>query len=321
MAIKDIQRRGHQIGEIRLGKRVEKKGGGFRPAKLEAFRFTTPSRQIADAVAQLLGGQVADGQLASGKRTFDVETSATELPVMLPPGALAISQFYEMWTAAGCARRCDGEIEQRSQEPCKCPLDPEKRSELAKEGSACKPITRLNVMLPDLPDLGVWLLSSTGWNAAVELGGAAEVLAGAREQGVIIPATLRLEQRDKKVPGQPTKNFVVPVLEINASLRQMVALTPGGGIAESLPAPPPQAQAALGTGAVQAVDLSSEVRAAFPTPSAREAFKPLWTQRFGFTTTAVPAADVEAARGFIQACANPDNEPIEAELVTNGEPF
>jgi hypothetical protein len=152
---------------------------------------------------------------------------------------------YELWSAAGCQRRCDGETETLKQQPCVCPADKDRRTELAKTGSACKPITRLNVMLPDLPDLGVWLLSSTGWNAATELGGAAEVLAAARDRGVIIPATLRLEQRETRKVGEATKKYAVPVLEIGATLRQMTELASGQGIAASLPPAPPRAPHAI----------------------------------------------------------------------------
>jgi hypothetical protein len=102
-------------------------------------------------------------------------------------------------------------------------------------------------MLPDLPDLGVWKLESHGYYAAIELGGAAEVLAHARNAGVIVPATLRLEQRQVKRDGK-TRKFAVPVLEIGATLRQMTQLSSGQKIASALP-PPPQVREAIGRGA------------------------------------------------------------------------
>jgi hypothetical protein len=70
------------------------------------------------------------------------------------------------------------------------------------------------------------------------------LLAAAREQGVIVPATLRLEQRQIKRGGK-TNKFAVPVLEIGATLRELTALESGRGIAASLPPPP---VAAIGTG-------------------------------------------------------------------------
>jgi hypothetical protein len=215
MPILDLQRRGRQIGEIRLGAVVKTASGSTRPSKLDSFRFTCKSGSIAESVAQLYGGTARAVELQNGEQSYEVMTGCTEVPVMVPPGDQVISQWYEQWSAGGCQRRCDGVTEQLTQSPCKCPSDPEERNRLAAKGSACKPTTRVNVMLPDLPDLGVWLVQSHGFYAAIELGGAAEVLASAREAGVIIPAKLRLEQRQVKRGGE-TRKFAVPVLEIVA---------------------------------------------------------------------------------------------------------
>lgn len=257
MPIIDIQRKGRQLGRIRIGVQVDtgktRKNGAkiYRPEKIETFRFTTPSRAAADAVAGLLGGTVQPWTPEGGSPEWEVITGVTELPVMVPPGDQAISQWYEMWSAGGCQRRCDGVTEQLTQNQCLCPHadDPDdaeqldaaarQRAELAKKNppEACKPTTRLNVILPDLPDIGVWRLDSHGFYSAVELGGAAELLAQARAAGVVLPATLRLEQRSVKRAGQ-TRRYAVPVLEIGASLRQ---LTTGGGpatLGDSLPAAP-----------------------------------------------------------------------------------
>src|SRR5664279_3397904 len=167
-------------------------------------------------------------------------------------GTLAITIFPDQGPSAPYRHaelhqftRCI-QAEQLKQTPCLCPSDPDRRAELAKKGSACKPTTRLNVMLPDLPDLGVWLLSSHGFNAANELGGAAEVLAHARNSGVIIPAKLRLEHREVRVPDEKPKQFVVPVLELIPTLRELASLQ-SGDISASLPAAPPQ-MAAIGSG-------------------------------------------------------------------------
>ena len=156
MPIIDRQKKGHQIGEIRIGVLIRPEKGKPYPSKLDTFRFTTKSAHIAEAVATLLGGTARATTLNNGTSTYEVITDVTELPVMVPPGRAAISQWYEQWSAAGCARRCDGETEVLKNQPCVRPADQERRAELAKSGSACKPTTRLNVMLPDLPDLGVW---------------------------------------------------------------------------------------------------------------------------------------------------------------------
>ncbi|MCI0582326.1 MAG: hypothetical protein L0227_05415, partial [Chloroflexi bacterium] len=145
---------------------------------------------------------------------WEVVTTSPVLSIMVPPGQ-SLTQWYELWSAGGCQRRCDGRVNVLTDEPCLCPVDPEERraGASANPPSACKPTTRLNVMLPEIPDLGVWRLESHGFYAAVELAGAAEILAYASASGHPIAARLRLDQRDKKVPGKPTNHYAVPVIE------------------------------------------------------------------------------------------------------------
>lgn len=256
MPIRTLQTRGRQIGEIRIGVQVDtgktRRDGTkiFRPSKLDKFRLTTKSSNVAHAVAAAFGGTARQTVLANGTPTWEVMTDLDELPVMVPPGDAVISQWFELYTKAGCVRRCDGEVEQRTQKPCMCPSDPVERVALAGQGEACKPVSRLNVMLPDLPDLGNWKLASGGYYAATELGGAAAVLAAAREAGVIVPAVLRLEQREiRRISADDkaeVRKFAVPVLEIGASLRQLTELSAATStIAGALPPPPSRA---LGAG-------------------------------------------------------------------------
>jgi ParB family chromosome partitioning protein len=101
--------------------------------------------------------------------------------------------------------------------------------------TACKPTTRLSVLLTALPGIGVWRLEVHGYYAAVELAGVARILSRATEAGYIVPARLRLEQREKKVPGRPTNRYAVPVIDlvdtrvVEAATRQ-VETVPNGGL-------------------------------------------------------------------------------------------
>lgn len=259
MPILDIQRRSQEIGRIRLGIKVPTKSGKMRPEKLTAFRFTTRSRLAADAIAETIGGEVRAWTDAPTGDQWEVITQATSIPVIVPPGDAALSQWYELWSGGGCQRRCDGRTEHRSQRPCMCPEDPAERQKLAAAGAACKPTTRVNVIIPDLPGLGVWRVESHGYNAAVELGGAAELLALARENGVMVPAVLRLEQR-KTVRDGKTNLFAVPVLDIVPTFRQLTELTASAGIRAALPPAPVGARAitaSSGAAAIEAVPVAA----------------------------------------------------------------
>jgi hypothetical protein len=252
MSVLDLQRKGQQIGRIRIGQQVAviKDGrdtGKTRPARLDTFRFTTSSRRSADAIAELFGGEVREwnGQL-------EVITRQSEISVMVPPRDAVVSQWYEQWNAGGCIRRCDSQHEQISGGPCQCPhaADPDdreaadkaalRRAELAKLNppQACHLITRVSVMIPDLPGVGVFRLDTGSFYAASEIGDTARILQKARDAGVFLPAVLRIEQRQRVAGGQ-TKKYPVPVLEILATLRQIVGgeLAAGGVAAQLPPAP------------------------------------------------------------------------------------
>jgi hypothetical protein len=212
MPILTLQRQLRELGRIRTGNVVTTPGGKSRPNKLDTFRLTSESRELIEAAAEAYGGTVTPWVNPAGGQEYEVVTITPVLDIVVPPGQ-PVSQWFEMWSGGGCVRRCDGETNVLTMGPCLCPQDPSERVELAGKGEACKATTRLSVILPALPDLGVWRLESHGYYAAVELAGAAELLAMASAAGRLIPARLRLEQREQRRPGQPTKKYAVPIIE------------------------------------------------------------------------------------------------------------
>jgi hypothetical protein len=204
--ILDLQRRLREIGRIRIGQKVPTSNGKSRPSKLTNFRLTSRDQQVIDAAAQQWGGTAQPWADAPGDgQQWEVYTTADSLPVIVPPGDLAFSQAYAQWTAGGCKVRCDGQWDHLNDKACHC--DPENR--------ACEIHTRLSVMLPDLPGLGVWRLDTQGYYAAVELGGVVDICAAHSARGAMLPARLRLEQREVKRPGVQTRKFAVPVLDLD----------------------------------------------------------------------------------------------------------
>lgn len=221
--IKTLQQQQAQVGRIRIGQQVPGKNGRSRPEKLDRFRFTTPSRALAEAVAARYGGTVTPWQPEGRPAEFEVVSDARSLPVLVPPRP--VTQWYEMWSGAGCQRRCDGETETLSGEACKCPLDHIERAELAGRGAACKATTRLKVMLPELPGIGVWRLDSHGYYAAIELPQTADFLGAVTDAGGYIRATLALEQRQVKRPGVGIRTFLVPALHVDVTPEALMAGT------------------------------------------------------------------------------------------------
>lgn len=203
MPIIGLQQSQTEVGRIRFGVKVG--GGRGRPTKLDRLRFTSPRRVLIEQIAAKYGGTVEPWQPPRGNQQWQVITDTAEVPVMIPPQDPADSQWYEMWSAGGCLRRCDGQQEKISRQACLC--DPAARD--------CKIHTRLRVMLEDIPGLGAWRIDTGSYYAAVELPGIAQLLAMA--QGAI-PGRLVLDQRTvtRQVDGRPqTFNFAVPTLHVD----------------------------------------------------------------------------------------------------------
>jgi len=245
----DLQRRVHEVGRIRMGAKTAKGA----PTKLETWRFTSSIPELLHQLSEQYGGTVAPWEGNPGKH--ELYSEASSLPIVVTPGN-AISQWFELWgrSASGkpveCLRRCDGETEHLGDQPCQCPREYTERNELAKDGKACKPKTRVNVILPAVGSIGVWRLETTGFYAAVELAGMVELLAEATRRGALIPATLRIEQRRVVRHGQ-SQTFPVPVIDATIGIRGVMDLAAG-----ALPTEldPPARVLELNAGTVEAPD-------------------------------------------------------------------
>lgn len=216
MPILNLQRRMRQLGEIRIGHVVDtgktnKEGKPIkRPSKLNKFRFTSPSRPILDEVATLYGGTVQPWTPANdGPTEWEVYSTFDRLPILIPPRN-AVSQWYELYAGSRCIRRCDGEVEQKSDQVCMC--NPDKRQ--------CAITTRINVMLRDVPALGQWLLVSKGYYAATTLPDAAELLALV---GGYVPGWLGMEEKVVHKDDGPPNRFMVPTIDVDITPSELMA--------------------------------------------------------------------------------------------------
>lgn len=216
--IANLQRRIPEAGRIRTGRKE-----GNRPVAIGEFRFTSHDQAALDQIAAMYGGTVrpwSDPKAAEGQ--WEVITDAPHIRVILPPDALGGTPIYEMWGGGGCERRCDGvtcEITERGPdgpEPtdvsCIC---------VAKGEMACKVITRLSVILPEIKFAGVWRLDTKSWNAAAELPGMVDLIRDQMAKGLPY-ATLALKHRRSVQAGQ-TRRFLVPVLGVDASIEELAS--------------------------------------------------------------------------------------------------
>ena len=242
--IATIQAGLREAGRIRMGEQEAYERNGvtkLRPVKLTTFRLTSRSRDSIDSAAKVYGGTVTrwDDAPAGMGEQWQVTIDSPFLDVIVPPNGYESS--FELWSAGGCQRRCDGLRDDISGGPCLCPSDPHERTLLAKDGRACKPTSRLSVLLPNLIGLGRWPLVSHSYYAAVELGAVADFLGDAGMKGYTVRARLRIEERSVKRPGDDgkpqTHHYIVPVLDIpDLTPQQML----GSGMAEPLALPDPR---------------------------------------------------------------------------------
>jgi hypothetical protein len=293
-----LQRRMAELGRIRLGHKTGT--GKGRPAKLAAFRFTSPNERYIQDLATLYGGtpQPWDN---NGKPEFEVFTEAKSIPVIAVKGGL--SQWMETWSGGGCVHRCDGE---RDVEGNLCdPDDPKHRD--------AKPTTRLSVMLPELEAIGVFRLESHGWNAAAEIPAVAEL---AQFVGELVPANLNLVERRSVKDGQ-TSRFVVPVLDLQigtARLRELVNEKSGLELAA-----PASAAAAIEAPAQPAEQPAPQQGVKVPTPEQVAAMDADTARKALAYLDAHNAGDhpaTQAVRARLASLTTPDEDgAVEAEIV------
>ncbi|WP_431784378.1 hypothetical protein [Streptomyces chumphonensis] len=232
-----MKRQAAELGRIRTGYSRPNKDPKKRniPVRSRTFVLTSHSRDYVAAAAELLGGDVEEWTPQNSKvAQYRVITKASELRAILPAGD-PLSQSYEMWSGGGCSRRCDGETEQKTKQPCICLARYGEDWHLRPADQVCRPTSRINVMLPDLPDLGVWRLETKSYYAADAMAGGLDIVLAATEGKSMMPVRMWIEQRTAVRDGE-TKNFpvvmVVPSLPklrhaLSGPLSTAAALDPG----------------------------------------------------------------------------------------------
>lgn len=211
-----LQRQARELGRLRAGFTEPTASGKQRPARSKTWILTTHQRDYLDAAAEQWGGEVLEWTpQGGGARAWRLITDADSIDAIMPPGD-PLSQYNEMWSRGGCQRRCDGETEQLSNKPCVCLEDFGEEFHLQPPDKACRPHTRLNVILPDVPDVGVWRMETKGFYAANEIAAAVDLIRGATGGNAMVPVRLRIEPRQRVAQGK-TKQYPVIVVEIRGA--------------------------------------------------------------------------------------------------------
>ena len=245
----DIQRRHATVFRIRLGHTVQSANGRSRPEKLtDQIRITAPGKRVVEAFTEVYGGEVQ-----RWGDQYEAYLPTNQLRVMILPGQ-SIEQWWEKWKGSVCERRCSGVTETKSGGPCVCPADIDER--LASK-DACQPMTRVNVLCPDVKVLGSGSLVTHSMIAAETLPQAIAVAEEALRRGVMVPAVLKVVEHKSR------NHFIYPQLIVHGySLEQLES----GAITQALPAAGQPAPVGPGEAAARG-DAPAELGQGEPAPT------------------------------------------------------
>lgn len=223
-----LQRQVRELGRLRAGlteTATTRDGKAYeRPMSSKTWILTSANRNYLDAAAALWGGEVLEWQpVGGGPKAWRVITQAPVIDAILPPGD-PLSQHLEMWSRGGCQRRCDGEVESRSEQPCLCRAEFGDDFHEQRQGTVCDIHTRLNVFLPDLPDIGVWRVETKGFWPANHMAGYIDMIKGQVGPQVLVPVRLGIEPRTRVADGKTSHYIEIVVsLRTQASFGQILA--------------------------------------------------------------------------------------------------
>lgn len=223
--VRNLPTRYADLGRLRPGD-VDDSGNKPKPRALGEWRVTSRNEGRLNIFAGMYGGTPHPWEGHDGE--YELYTESSVLDVLLPVDSL--STTYEKWGSGGNQRRCDGEIctvpvqdpegGHLDQVPCVCA---ERNWVVGEHADACVLTARLGVIIPEVPGVGIWTLTTGSQYAAMELPGQVDTIDALR-MGIRtpLPCKLSLEYREKKYPWEKfTRKFYVPILEIGQSIAEI----------------------------------------------------------------------------------------------------
>lgn len=237
LKLANLDTRPPEHGRLRYGIRTER-----AMRTLTTWRFTSPDLEAIEHLAGMYGGEPRpwSDPKASPEAQFEVITTSERVSVWLPPDAYEVQN--ELWTNAGCERRCDGEqctLPSKATVPCVCETQGK---------DLCKPYSRLNVILPGVPFGGLWRLEVKGKNFAYEAPGMIAMAQQLQSQGMS-RVDLLLTKRQKRIGGKVSK-YVVPQFVFGATPQEMLE---GAALVRRMEIAPPRASALELTAAAEPI--------------------------------------------------------------------
>ncbi len=211
------QKRLVEVGKIRVGETYTTSTGKTAPRARETFRLTSRHKDILFAAQESYGGTVRQWEGHPGY--FELLIDSREIKALVSLRRTlngeyeSLSQHFERWGGTRkCTHRCNGLIcsllgaDGRKDVPCQC--DPQDRK--------CKLVSRLLVLLTELPALGMWRLDTRSDTFDSEVHALIDVCSQFNQEDRPIPVTLAITWREKsaktdKEDEKPERFAVVSV--------------------------------------------------------------------------------------------------------------
>lgn len=158
------------VGRFRAGQQINGK-----PHALQEWRVTTSDPDVADRIAELLGGTPEDWETKSAQN-IEVLTSAHEVRIILEAPRGVHTDLGVKGGDGKLIRRCDGvtqlgcsDDDPAKGKDCQCPEDYQGRKAAADKGWGCSPNIAIYFVLEEDSGLGKFAFYSQSWNFAKEL--------------------------------------------------------------------------------------------------------------------------------------------------------
>lgn len=236
-----LQRQARELGRLRSGHTVNGEKGP-RPVRSATWIVTSHNEDYVKAAAELWGGKPEKWEpLGNGAAQWRVITEVDAIDAIMPPGD-PLSQTNELWTRGGIGRRCDGITDQITDSPCLCVAQFGEEFYKQSKDKRCSATSRLSLILPAMPDVGVFRVETKSFYAANEIAATVDVIRAATGGNSLVPVQVRIEPRTSISEGK-TKQYPVIVLALRGATAGQILSDTAPGIstlsATHTSSPPP----------------------------------------------------------------------------------
>lgn len=192
------------------------------PVALSEWRVTTGDPEVADAIAQLMGGQAVETDSTS-ENFIEILTTTNKVKVVLS-GPDAISSDLKLWNGSQLIHHCDGveflSPDEDRGKPCRCPALMEDRKAAAKTKRGPSPSISVLFRLAEDYELGLFRFQTGSWKLAEVLH---EVENALDKVGGEALATIELELVEYTTKMGRDVSYRKPVIKVLKSWSDAVA--------------------------------------------------------------------------------------------------